>query len=104
FSLAGFFYAIAAILQVAKLGQAESVTGSNFMFMSITSVVVGGVALWGGIGGVWNTLVGVLIVAVINNGMVVIGLPDFLQAAVLGLLVIIAVILSTDRRAVAFVK
>ncbi|TIP53987.1 MAG: ABC transporter permease, partial [Mesorhizobium sp.] len=50
FSLAGFFYAIAAILQVAKLGQAESVTGSNFMFMSITSVVVGGVALWGGIG------------------------------------------------------
>ncbi|TGW06533.1 ABC transporter permease, partial [Mesorhizobium sp. M2D.F.Ca.ET.145.01.1.1] len=48
--------------------------------------------------------VGVLIVAVINNGMVVIGLPDFLQAAVLGLLVIIAVILSTDRRAVAFVK
>lgn len=104
FALGGLFYAIAAILQVAKLGQAESVTGSNFMFMSITSVVVGGVALWGGIGGVWNTLVGVLIVAVINNGMVVIGLPDFLQAGVLGLLVIIAVVLSTDRRSVAFVK
>lgn len=104
FTLAGMFYAIAAILIVARIGQAESVTGANFMFISITSAVVGGVALWGGIGGVWNALVGVLIVGVINNGMVVIGLPFFLQDGTLGLLVIIAVVLSTDRRSVAFVK
>lgn len=104
FALAGFYFSIAAILQVARLGQAESVTGSNLMFISITSVVVGGVALWGGIGGVWNALVGVLIVAVINNGMIVIGIPDFIQDGVLGIMVIIAVILSTDRRTVAFVK
>jgi len=57
---------------------------------------MGGVALWGG---VWNALVGV-----INNGMVVIGLPDFLQQGVLGALVIVAVVLSTDRRSVSFVK
>jgi ribose transport system permease protein len=104
FVLAGIFYAVAGILQVAKLGQAESVSGANFMFISITSVVVGGVALWGGVGGVWNTVVGVLIVSVINNGMVVIGLPDYLQDGTLGLLVIIAVVLSTDRRAISFVK
>jgi ribose transport system permease protein len=104
FSLAGVFFAVAALLQVAKLGQAESVTGSNLMFISITSVVVGGVALWGGIGGVWNALVGVLIIAVINNGMVVIGIPDFVQDGILGLLVIIAVVLSTDRKNLAFVK
>lgn len=104
FALAGFFFAVAGLLQVAKLGQAESVTGSNLMFISITSVVVGGVALWGGIGGVWNALVGVLIVSVINNGMIVIGIPDFIQDGLLGLLVIIAVVLSTDRRSVAFVK
>ncbi|WP_234841630.1 hypothetical protein [Sinorhizobium meliloti] len=61
-------------------------------------------ALWGGIGGVWNALIGVLIVGVINNGMVVIGLPDFLQDGVLGLLVILAVVLSTDRKLVSFVK
>lgn len=104
FALAGFFFAVAGLLQVAKLGQAESVTGSNLMFISITSVVVGGVALWGGIGGVWNALVGVLIVSVINNGMIVIGIPDFIQDGLLGLLVIIAVVLSTDRRSIAFVK
>jgi ribose transport system permease protein len=92
------------ILGFVLAGQAESVSGANFMFISITSVVVGGVALWGGIGGVWNTVVGVLIVNVINNGMVVIGLPDYLQDGMLGLLVIVAVVLSTDRRSVSFVK
>jgi len=54
---------------------AEALTGSNYMFVSITSVVVGGTSLMGGNGGVWKTVVGVLIVNVINNGMVVIGLP-----------------------------
>ena len=104
FAFAGAYFAIAAILAVGKIGQAESVSGANFMFISITSVVVGGVALWGGTGGVWNALVGVLIVSVINNGMVVIGLPDFIQDGMLGLLVIIAVVLSTDRRSIQVVK
>ena len=104
FTLAGVFFAVGALLAVGRIGIAETATGNNFMFVSITSVVVGGTALWGGIGGVWNTLVGVLIVNVINNGMVVIGLPNFLQDGVLGILVILAVVLSTDRRSVSFVK
>lgn len=104
FTLAGMFYAVGALLAVGRIGIAETATGNNFMFMSITSVVVGGTALWGGIGGVWNTLVGVLIVNVIGNGMVVIGLPGYLQDGVLGAMVIAAVVLSTDRKSVAFVK
>lgn len=104
FALAGMFYAIASIMMVARLGQAESTTGANMMFTSITSVVVGGVALWGGIGGVWNALVGVLIVTVIANGMIVAGLPTFIQDGVLGILVIVAVVLSTDRKTISFVK
>ena len=104
FMLAGVFYAAGALLAVGRIGIAETVTGANFMFVSITAVVVGGTALWGGIGGVWNTLVGVLIVNVINNGMVVIGLPPYVQDGVLGGLVILAVILSTNRKSISFVK
>lgn len=104
FTLAGAFYAVGALLAVCRIGIAETATGNNFMFTSITSVVVGGTALWGGTGGVWNTLVGVLIVNVIVNGMVVIGLPGFVQHGVLGLMVITAVILSTDRKSISFVK
>ena len=81
FMLAGVFFAVGALLAVGRIGIAETATGNNFMFVSITAVVVGGTALWGGIGGVWNTLVGVLIVNVINNGMVVIGLPSYMQDA-----------------------
>lgn len=104
FVLAGVCYAMGGLMAVGKIGIAETVTGANFMFISITAVVVGGTALWGGIGGVLNTLIGVLIVFVINNGMVVIGLPSYIQSAVLGLLVIAAVVLSTDRKSVSFVK
>ena len=104
FTLAGIFFGLGALMAVGRIGIAETVTGKDFMFISITAVVVGGTALWGGIGGVWNTLVGVLIVNVINNGMVVIGLPNFIQDGVLGVLVIIAVVLSTNRRTISFVK
>lgn len=104
FTLAGVFFAVGALLAVGRIGIAETATGNNFMFLSITAVVVGGTALWGGIGGVWNTLVGVLIVFVIGNGMVVIGLPGYVQDGVLGILVILAVILSTDRKSISFVK
>ncbi|GBR03849.1 ABC transporter permease [Gluconacetobacter liquefaciens] len=104
FVLAGVFFALGAVLAVARLGIAETETGTGFMFLSITSVVVGGTALAGGSGGVWNTLVGVLIVNVIGNGMVVVGLPDYLQDGVLGLLVITAVYLSMDRRGLSFAR
>lgn len=104
FALAGVFFAIGAILAVARAGMAEALTGANYMFVSITSVVVGGTSLLGGNGGVWKTVVGVLIVNVINNGMVVIGLPRYVQDGVLGVLVIVAVVLSTNRRSLALVK
>ena len=104
FMIAGAFYALGALFAVARIGIAETATGYNLMFISITSVVVGGTALWGGVGGVWNTLVGVLIVNVIGNGMIVIGLPRYVQDGVLGVLVILAVYLSTDRKSLAFVK
>jgi len=104
FALAGIFFALGALMAVGRIGIAETATGNNFMFISITAVVVGGTALWGGIGGVLNTLVGVLIVYVITNGMVVIGLPNWLQDGVLGALVITAVVLSTNRKSISFVK
>ncbi len=104
FALAGIFFALGALMAVGRIGIAETATGNNFMFISITAVVVGGTALWGGIGGVLNTMVGVLIVYVITNGMVVIGLPNWLQDGVLGALVITAVVLSTNRRSISFVK
>lgn len=104
FTLAGVFYAFAALFAVARGGMAESLTGTNHMFLAITAVVVGGTSLMGGVGGVWQTVVGVLIVYTIGNGMVVMGLPNYVQDGVLGVLVIGAVALATNRRRAALVK
>jgi ribose transport system permease protein len=72
--------------------------------MAITAVVVGGTALSGGEGGVLQTLVGVLIVAVLLNGMVLMGISPSIQQAVQGLMIIIAVAISIDRKRLRIVK
>ena len=104
FALAGLFFALAALLAVARAGMAEALTGANYMFISVTAVVVGGTSLMGGVGGVWNTVVGVLIVYVIQNGMAVTGMPRYTQHGVLGVLVIAAVVLARRRGGHQLVK
>ena len=78
--------------------------GSGRLFLSITSVVLGGTALSGGKGSVLNTVVGVLIVVVVNNGMIIMGIPSFIQQGVQGLLIIVAVALALDRTRLTIVK
>ena len=104
FAFAGAFYGLGSLLSVARVGIADETNGSNLMFNSITAVVVGGTSLGGGTGSVLNTLVGTLIVAAIANGMVVIGLPSYIQSGVLGVIVIVAVALSINRRTIRFIK
>ena len=104
FAIAGIFYALGSLLAVARVGIADGQSGSNLMFTSITAVVVGGTSLMGGSGGVLNTLVGVLIVSAIMNGMVVVGLPSYIQSGVLGVMVIVAVALSINRKTISLVK
>jgi ribose transport system permease protein len=74
------------------------------LFTTVTAVVVGGTALTGGEGGVLNTLVGVLIMAVVSNGMVLLNVSPYLQQAVQGLLIIVAVALTLDRKRLKIVK
>ena len=104
FTLAGVFYAIGGILAAAQLGLGNSLIGNGRLFSTITAVVVGGTALSGGEGSVLQTLVGVLIVAVLNNGMVLADVPPSYQIGVQGLMIIAAVALSIDRNVMRIVK
>ena len=104
FTLAGLFYGVAGVLAAAQLGQASAVTGDGRLFAAVTAVVVGGTALTGGEGGVLNTLVGVLIVTVLGNGMVLLGISPYVQQTVQGLMIIAAVALSLDRLRQKIVK
>ena len=104
FTLAGVFYAVGGILAAAQLGLGNSQIGLGRLFTTITAVVVGGTALSGGQGGVHQTLVGVLIVVVLSNGMVLMGIPPSVQIGVQGLMIIAAVALSMDRKMMRIVK
>jgi ribose transport system permease protein len=104
FTIAGAFYAVGGILAAAQLGLGNAQIGTGRLFTTVTAVVVGGTALSGGEGGVIQTLVGVLIVVVLSNGMVLMGVPPSVQIGVQGLMIIAAVALSIDRRKMRVVK
>jgi ribose transport system permease protein len=104
FTIAGVFYAIGGVLAAAQLGLGNAQIGGGRLFTTITAVVVGGTALSGGQGSVLQTLVGVLIVVVLANGMVLMGVPPSVQIGVQGLMIIAAVALSIDRARMAIVK
>lgn len=104
FALAGFFFAVAGVLAAAQLGQSNAVIGEGRLFVAVTAVVVGGTVLTGGEGGVLNTLIGVMIVVVLSNGMILLGISPYVQQAVQGMLIIAAVVLSLDRSRMSIVK
>lgn len=104
FALAGVFYACGAIFATARIGSVATNIGTGYMFISITSAVVGGTALIGGSGGVIQALLGVMIVSVVNNGMILLGLPKYIQEGVLGIIIIVAIALTVDRKMVTLNK
>jgi ribose transport system permease protein len=104
FTLAGAFYGLGGVMAVAQQGSAFALIGSDRLFTTVTAVVVGGTALMGGAGGVLNTLVGALIVVVLDNGMVLMGVSPYVQQIVLGVLIVVAVAMSVDRIRTRIVK
>jgi ribose/xylose/arabinose/galactoside ABC-type transport system permease subunit len=70
----------------------------------VTAVAVGGVALTGGIGGAKNAAFGALIVTALNDGLVLMQVNPYAQQAVNGVVLIVAVALTIDRRKLGFIK
>ena len=103
FTLAGFFFGVGGVLNSARIGAGTSTAGLNYLFAAITAVVVGGTALTGGTGGVVQTLIGALIVIVISNGMILAGVHSYVQLAVQGVIITVAVILTLDRSKLPYI-
>ncbi|TBU73415.1 ABC transporter permease [Pseudomonas daroniae] len=104
FALAGAFYGAASILAVAQFGQGHALIAQGQLFTAITAIVVGGASLAGGNGSPFGTLIGILIVVVVSNGMVLMGIPPYVQQGVQGALIIAAVALAHDRAKTRVVK
>jgi len=91
YTFAGFLYAVAAILLIARQENGDPQAGQTSNLESITAVVLGGTSLFGGRGHIMGTLIGVLVISVIRNGLTQQGANPIIQTLVTGILVIVAV-------------
>jgi len=93
----GLTAGLSALILTARLNSAEPIAGTGYELDVIAAVVIGGTSLNGGRGTVWGTLIGALLIGVINNGMNLLGISPYFQLIVRGLIIIFAVLLDRLR-------
>jgi ribose transport system permease protein len=104
FMLSGLGASIAGIMISAVRYGGDPVAGQVYILKSIAAVVVGGTALTGGTGGPANTLLGTLLMSVLDNGMNVVGIDPYFQQSILGLMIIVSVFLTFERSKTQMIK
>ncbi len=104
FAVSGALAAIAGLLFAVKLSGGSPTLANGFLLPAIVAVLVGGTPLTGGVGGVVNTLIGTLIVAVIRSSMLYFEIDATMQQMVFGIILIVAIALTIDRSKMRIVK
>lgn len=104
YTISGCVAAFAGLMFSVKLAGGAPNIAEGFLLPAIVAVLIGGTPLTGGVGGVLNTLIGALIVAVIRTAMVYLEVPATAQQIVFGVVLIAAIALTIDRSKLAMVK
>lgn len=104
FLVSGFLSGVAGIFLMLRIGGSDPTMGDPMLLPAIAAVVMGGTPLTGGVGGPHRTILGVLIITILQNGMNLANVNPFLQNVVLGAGVIAAVAVNMDRKRLFFVK
>lgn len=99
YSLVGALAALASLILTSRLNSAQPTAGNMFELDAIAAVVLGGTSLTGGRGWIVGTLIGALIIGVLNNGLNLIGVSSFFQQVVKGAVILLAVLLDRKKTA-----
>ena len=104
FLLSGATAGFSGALMAARLGSGSPTLANEFLLPAIAAIILGGTALTGGVGGVWRTFIGALIIAVVRIGMTFLGVSVFAQQIVFGVALVAAVAATIDRSKIQIVK
>jgi ribose transport system permease protein/putative xylitol transport system permease protein len=102
--LSGTLAGVAGVLLAARVGAASPGMGDRLTLLAIAAVVMGGTALTGGVGGVYRTILGVLVITVLAVGLNALVVPPYMQQIIQGAVVVLAVALTLDRSKLAILK
>jgi ribose/xylose/arabinose/galactoside ABC-type transport system permease subunit len=98
YAISGLLAALSGVLVMGRLQSGAYQNGTNMTLISVAAVVIGGTALSGGVGGIWGTLAGVLIIRVVEQGLVYLNVPSNAKEIVIGSIIVLAVALDVIRR------
>ncbi|MBS9721358.1 ribose ABC transporter permease [Tianweitania sp. BSSL-BM11] len=98
YGMSGLMAGIGGVMSAARLYAANGLQlGQGYELDAIAAVILGGTSLVGGVGSIWGTLIGALIIAVLSNGLILTGVSDIWQFIIKGLVIIAAVALDRYR-------
>ena len=97
FTLSGLLAGLAGIMLAARIGSGNPQLGTGIELDAIASAVIGGTSFNGGVGTIWGTIVGALIIGVINNGLDLLNVSPFTQQVVKGAIIVIAIIIDERK-------
>ncbi len=99
YSVSGLLAALGAIIITARLGSAQPTAGLGYELDAIAAVVLGGTSMAGGIGTISGTVIGALIIGLLNNALNLLQVPSYYQDVAKGVVILIAVLLDRKQKA-----
>ncbi|MDD2518751.1 MAG: ribose ABC transporter permease [Bacilli bacterium] len=97
YTISGFLTTIASIILASRLNSTQPNAGMGYELDAIAAVVLGGTSLAGGRGRVFGTVVGILIIGFLNNGLNILGVTSFYQDVVKGVVILLAVLIDRKK-------
>jgi ribose transport system permease protein len=94
YTIGGLLSGIASIVLVSRLDSIVATAGTGYELAALTAAVIGGVTFEGGRGGIGGAFIGVILMGVIANVMTILSVNSYLQTAITGVLIVVAVTLS----------
>ncbi len=96
YAISGFLSALAGLIMISRLDSAQPTLGDGYELDAIAAVALGGTSMSGGRGKIMGTFAGVLIIAVLNNGMNILGVNSYYQEVIKAIVILVAVL--SDRK------